>query len=271
MPGSVPLLLFRSATGIYSLALVFAAVAFARQAAGLARVASGVLVAGVALHVASLCGELSVHGFPLFTTPLSITSGFSLCGVVVGYVLALRFELRQSLGLLVAVPFVISLAALGVDPDFAPFGSRLDGFAIQLHLVAVMVAYACFAVGASLGGMLLIRVRALKERRLGFWSDVMPPLVSLERATVACLGAGFLALSVSTGLAVYHVVTKGWLTSAKGAKALLSLGVWVYYAVVMAGRVRRGWHGERIAVLAVVGGLVAFLAFVLMQAAGRSS
>lgn len=267
--GSV--VLYQGAAGIYGLSFFLASVALARRALGLARVASGVLVAGLALHAVVLVLAVRTSGPRILTTPLGITSGFTFVALFLAYLTALRYRMRQTLCVLFVVPVLVSLASLTVDPGFAPFGHRLDSAWMQLHLAALVVAYSAFSLSASLGVMLVARSRVLKSKTLGFLDDVLPPLMDLDDATMASLHAGFGALSLALALGAVHVRLVGWETAAKVPKAFLAILTWLVYGLALGGRRLRGWRGQQVGWMALVAAAIAFGSFVAMQVVGRSA
>jgi ABC-type uncharacterized transport system permease subunit len=258
--------LYQSAAGIYLLSFVIALVAFFRRNAGLSRVSSGMLFAGLSLHTLTLLGLYQEHGLTRFLeTPLNITSVYVFFTLVMGYVAVLRYGFRGSLCVLFAVPITISLASLTLDPSFSPFAAKVVGVWIQVHLITLMLAYGAFTVASGLGLMLVIRVRTLEQKSRGLLAEILPPMLQLDRATMAALHTGFFLLSFSMLAASYRAISVGWASSGKPGKAFLAVLVWAYYAAVIVGRRWGRWRGARVGWLGFLGILLAFGTFVGMQ------
>lgn len=261
-------LLLRAAIGLYGLSFLLAVVAFARGALGLSRVASGVLFAGLVLQVSAFGYELGQGGGPLLTTPFTIAGAFVLAGVCVSYGVALRHRMRLALSALFAVPVLIGFAWLAVDPAFQPFGDRLDSTLVQVHLGLLVLAYGFFSVAGSLGVMLVLRARSLKEKSPGLLEDSLPPLMTLDAAVMETLGAGFLTLTASVVAACAYSATGGWSGGGKAYKAGIALVVWTIYASVLWARRRSSWSSPRLGRVAVGACAVAFVAFIAIEWVG---
>lgn len=263
--------LYLAAAGIYVLAFVIAVVAFVQRKEDLSRVSSGVLVAGLLLHLHTLGGHFRTHGLTTFLeTPFHISSAYVFVSLLGGYLISLRYGFRSSLCVLFAMPLVIALGSLTIDPSFSPFAARLKGTYVQIHLICLVLAYGAFTVASGLGLMLVARVRSLEQKSRGLLAEVLPPLRQLDRATMVGVEAGFVLLSASILAAAYHASTVGWVAHGKPGKAILAMLVWVFYASLVTGRHWGRWRGGRIGWLAFFGVLFAFGSFVGIQLVGGS-
>lgn len=242
--------------------------AFLRRADGLARVASGALVAGLLLHLLAMRPEVAAHGL---TTPLAITSAYAFACLLLAYLVGLRYHFRSALAPLAAAPLVVILASLRIDPAFRPFGTRLDGLAAQLHLGTLVGAYAAFTIAAGLGAMLALRARSLKQKSGGLVFEILPPQRDLDRATVAMVEVGVVLLTCSMGFAALHVRTAGWVGRARGGKLALSGAIWMMYAGLAAGRRWGHWRAERVGWAALVALPLALGSFALIEILGAAS
>ncbi len=130
---------------------------------------------------------------------------------------------------------------------------------LQLHALLALLAYATLAVATLLALMLWFQDRALRQRQLGGWRRVLPPLTQLETLLFRSLGAGFvlLGLALLTGvlfvadLFAQHLVHK----------TVLSILSWVVLAVLLFGRWRWGWRGPRAVKLTLLAMGLLLLAF----------
>jgi ABC-type uncharacterized transport system permease subunit len=243
-------------------------VAFLRRAEGLARVASGSLVAALFLHLLAMRSEVVAHGL---STPLAITSAYAFACLLLAYLVGLRYRFRSALAPLAATPMVVLLASLRIDPAFRPFGTRLDGLAAQLHLGTLVGAYAAFTIAAGLGLMLALRARSLKQKAGGLVFEILPPQRDLDRATVALVEVGLVLLSLSMAFAAVHARTVGWVGGGRGSKLALACAVWIMYAGLSAGRRWGHWRAERVGWAALVALPLALGSFVLIEVLGRAS
>lgn len=261
--------LYQSAAGIYGLSFFLALVAFLRRAQDLARVASGVLVAGLCLHLLVFLGDFRHEGALVLITPLAITSAYVFFSLLGGYLLALAYGLRASLCVLFALPLTVALGSLSIDPAFSPFAARLQGPWIQLHLVLLVLSYAAFTAASGTGLMLVVRARSLKSKAQGFLAESLPPQVTLDQATMVATRVGFWLLTASILAAATHARTVGWVATGKPGKAVLAMLVWGYYGALTVGRRLGRWRGERVGWLAFFGVLFAFGSFGAIEAVTR--
>jgi ABC-type uncharacterized transport system permease subunit len=117
---------------------------------------------------------------------------------------------------------------------------------LELHASVSLVAYGAFALAGIAGVMYLIQERQLKRRRINSMFYHFPPLTDLFAAITRLVWLGMFLLTVGlvagffTGqpLPVLHMA---W-----------SLGVWVFYAVILFVRHLRSTAPRAIAALCIV-------------------
>jgi len=128
-------------------------------------------------------------------------------------------------------------------------GEDLD-WPLKLHALLALLAYAALAVATLLALMLWFQERALRQRNIGRWLRVLPPLTQLEMLLFRSLGASFalLSLALLTGVVFVDNLFAQHLVH----KTVLSFLSWVVLAVLLFGRWRWGWRGPRAAKLTLV-------------------
>ncbi|MFZ5450067.1 MAG: c-type cytochrome biogenesis protein CcsB [Thermodesulfobacteriota bacterium] len=171
---------------------------------------------------------------------------FAWCLPALGLV-AFRRHLKGYLGSLVAVlsSLLLAYASFGVDSSIKPLMPALKSNWLLVHVVTCFLGYAAFALAFGSAILYLIQER---QPRIS-----LPPLPLLDgliyRTTV--LGFLMLTLGIFTGAV--------WAESAWGRywswdpKETWSLITWLIYAALLHARLLKGWHGRRIAWLAVLG------------------
>jgi cytochrome c-type biogenesis protein CcsB len=172
---------------------------------------------------------------------------FAWCLPALG-LLAFRRYLKGYLGALVALlsTLLLAYASLGdVDSRIKPLMPALKSNWLLIHVVTAFLGYAAFAL--AFGGAILY---LLQERRP---RPSLPPLPALDvliyRTTV--MGFLLLTLGIATG-AVWAETAWGryWSWDPKETWSLIT---WLIYAALLHARLVKGWHGRRIAWLAVLG------------------
>jgi len=171
---------------------------------------------------------------------------FSWCLPALG-LLAFRRYLKGYLGALMALlaSLVLAYASFGVDSQIRPLMPALKSNWLLIHVVTAFLGYAAFALAFGTAILYL-----LQERRP---RPALPPLPLLDsliyRTTV--LGFLLLTLGIATG-AVWAETAWGryWSWDPKETWSLIT---WFIYAALLHARHVKGWHGRRIAWLAVLG------------------
>jgi cytochrome c-type biogenesis protein CcsB len=172
---------------------------------------------------------------------------FSWCLPALGLV-AFRRYLKGYLGALVAIlsTLLLAYASLGgVDSRIKPLMPALKSNWLLIHVVTAFLGYAAFALAFGTAILYLLQDRRPRPS--------LPPLSLLDRLIYRTTVLGFLLLTL--GIATGAV----WAETAWGRywswdpKETWSLITWFIYAALLHARLLKGWHGRRIAWLAVLG------------------
>ena len=171
---------------------------------------------------------------------------FAWCLPALG-LLAFRRYLKGYLGALIAVlsTLLLAYASFGVDSRIKPLMPALKSNWLLVHVVTAFLGYAAFAL--AFGSAILYLIQERRPR------PSLPPLPLLDsliyRTTV--LGFLLLTLGIFTG-AVWAETAWGryWSWDPKETWSLIT---WFIYAALLHARLLKGWHGRRIAWLALVG------------------
>ncbi len=157
---------------------------------------------------------------------------------------------------------VFPLAGLVLMPYVLAGGARPPGaldWPLKVHALLALLAYATLAVATLLALMLWFQDRALRQRQLGGWRRMLPPLTQLETLLFRSLGAGFvlLGLALLTGVLFVADLFAQHLMH----KTVLSLLSWGVLALLLFGRWRWGWRGPRAVKLTLLAMGLLLLAF----------
>jgi ABC-type uncharacterized transport system permease subunit len=174
-----------------------------------------------------------------------------------------RFWRIESVGAFVAPLATGALLAarfLGA-PDPTP---AVRSAVLPLHVTAVLLASALFAVASALAATYLLQEKQLKKKKLvGFFSR-LPPLDVLDRASHRFLLAGFPLLTLGILIGLLWI---GRIHGSEGQTALLRQVLtgfaWLTFAVVLLMRSLGGWRGRRAAWGTIVGFACAALVFIV--------
>lgn len=171
---------------------------------------------------------------------------FAWCLPALG-LLAFRRYLKGYLAALIAVlsTLLLAYASFGVDSHIKPLMPALKSNWLLVHVVTAFLGYAAFAL--AFGSAILYLIQERRPR------PSLPPLPLIDgliyRTTV--LGFLLLTLGIITG-AVWAETAWGryWSWDPKETWSLIT---WFIYAALLHARLLKGWHGRRIAWLAVLG------------------
>jgi cytochrome c-type biogenesis protein CcsB len=197
--------------------------------------------------------ELILHQAPLSNFYESLIF-FAWCLPALG-LLAFRHHLRGYLGALVALLacLLLAYASFGVDSQIRPLMPALKSNWLLIHVVTAFLGYAAFAL--AFGTAILYLVQEPRPR------PSLPPLPLLDSLIYRTTVLGFLLLTI--GIATGAV----WAETAWGRywswdpKETWSLITWFIYAALLHARLLKGWHGRRIAWLAVLGFLAVLFTY----------
>lgn len=255
----IVMLVYFSAALLFLIAGVF-------QLPPLDRLARGGLVLGWGGHSGALLWrwlesyQLGIGHAPLsnFYESLIFFSWSLICIVCLGF----WQQTRAYLGALVATLACILLAYAslgGLESRITPLIPALQSNWLVIHVITCFLSYAAFALG--FGAALLYLVRTRKLNPASFETQGIPTAPELDRLIYRTITVGFflLTLGIITGAV--------WAESAWGSywswdpKETWSLITWLIYAALLHARLVRGWHGKRIAMLAVLGFLAVLFTY----------
>lgn len=210
--------------------------------------------AGVLVHLNGLGMALFLDDVPL----RSMTEGLGLTALVL--VLARlwfggrpRFAALRRILLGLSV-LLLALAAVAPAPGGEPM--QLSPFFL-LHIGLVLTGFAGLALTFSMSTLYLVVRRRLKAKRL---ADIgrLPSLDALDSLILRTMGFGFASLTAGMAVGFTWAATQDVQMRGGDFTTLLTMGVWIWYAVGLSARSLAGWRG-RVSAIFGVGGFAAFM------------
>ncbi|MBL9212120.1 MAG: cytochrome c biogenesis protein CcsA [Opitutaceae bacterium] len=107
---------------------------------------------------------------------------------------------------------------------------------IELHAALAVFSYGVFGLLALTSILYLLRNYSLKSKHLGGWFSFLPSIRDLDLIGVRLLGAGVVILATSLVVGSFY-----WLrdtSSVNTAKLLVTVAIWLAYAVALGLRLR---------------------------------
>jgi ABC-type transport system involved in cytochrome c biogenesis permease subunit len=257
----VPLLLYGFAAGAYL-------AHFARRDEGIGRLATGLLGAAVLAHTFIIGMQTVQAGHaPLVGTTAAVSAFVWLLGLAYLYVELTTNE--RAMGVLVAALLAVLYIIPALDPAVSPRPAVLQSPLFTLHVLAMLFAYASFAVACVVGVTYALLFKEIKAKHLGFFYARLPSLQVLDVMNSRAVTIGWIFLTV--GIVVGGI----WATqvqsspdprvqamSVQDPKILVALVSWGVYSFALFARRAIGWHGRRAAWHSTVAFAIVLLNFV---------
>ena len=257
----VPLLFYAAAAAAY-------ACHFAWRDARAGRFATALLGAGLLAHTFLIGMQTMQAGHaPLVGTSAAISAFVWLLGLAYLYIELTSEE--RSVGVFITLLLVVLGIFPALDPDVSQRPALLQSPLFTIHVLAMLFAYASFALAGVLGLTYVLMFKEIKAKHVGFFYTRLPSLRSLDvmngRAVV--VGWSFLTIGVVVGviwaMQVQHSPDpRAQAMSLADPKILFALVCWGLYSFAVYARKVSGWSGRRAAWLSALGFIVVLLNFV---------
>jgi cytochrome c-type biogenesis protein CcsB len=220
------------------------------------------LFAGFVCHSLTICigfvrsGHIPVNN--LYETLL--VAGWAVASTYL--ILHYKFKLKI-LGVYASplLTLILTIASL-LPKESLQVQSIFKSFWFLIHILAVFIGEAAFALACGVGILYLIQERAIKTKTPGFFFKRLPSLELLDTTGYACIISGFILLSLGliTGM-IYAQSIWGrfWSWDPKEVWSGIS---WLLYAALLHQRITTGLRGRKAAIMAIIGfGVLLFTFF----------
>ena len=189
---------------------------------------------------------------------------FAAWAIMLIYLIMEHRTKQRALGVFPALFAFLAMAyasfSTGVNSKIQPLLPALKSNWLIAHVVTCFIGYAAFAV--SFGISILYITRESKRDISGSTQSLLPDLRQLDEINYQMVLFGFLWLSLGI------ITGSVWADLAWGAywswdpKETWSLITWLIYAALLHARTMKGWRGNRVAWLSIIGfGCVLFTYF----------
>ncbi|MFZ7126037.1 MAG: c-type cytochrome biogenesis protein CcsB [Desulfobacterales bacterium] len=255
-------------TFVYGFSACLYVAAWIFKKPGLGRPATWVLLAAVAgntLGIGLRWMESYQMGFghaPLSNLYESLVFFAWTIGLI--YLVVERKYQNQVIGAFTTPLTCLALAYASLSPNISdriqPLIPALKSNWLIAHVITCFIGYAAFAIAFGISVMYLAGHRR-EAGAGGVLIDRFPAQPVLDELTHQLVMFGFLFLSAGI------ITGSVWANSAWGRywgwdpKETWSLITWFIYATLLHARFMRGWHGQRIAVLSIVGFLAVLFTY----------
>ncbi len=237
--------------GLYFIGILLSLVYLLRRSDVLAKVALGVTCIGFAIHTVALAVQVFSGEEVRWVTFHKALSFFSWSLVLV-FLLVVLLQRLYVLGVFMLPLAFLSLVSTAILPSETPALQPMFQ-AMWVHVTLSMLGTVGFAVAFVAGLMYLMQDRLLKSKQFNVLYFKLPPLDFLDMLNQRSilLGFPFLTMGILTG-AMSAQITLGAYVS-WNSEQIWALVTWVFYFVVLMGRVTVGWRAKKAAYLTIVG------------------
>lgn len=174
---------------------------------------------------------------------------------IAGAFLVLQYKFKLKVLGIYAAPLVTLVMAIAsqLPKEPARVTNIYKSFWLIIHVIAIFIGEAAFALACGAGLLYLIQEHSIKSKQRGFFFRRLPSLELLDHTGYGCIVAGFTMLSL--GLIAGFVYAKSvwgkfWSWDPKEVWAGIT---WLLYAALLHQRLTVGWRGRRAAIMAIIG------------------
>lgn len=221
--------------------------------------------AGFICHTIALGIRLKEGGYVPLANLHEAVSFFSWAIVLAFVWVEIKYQL-YILGSFILPLAFLSLISVTALPSEAPeLNSTLMNAWFGLHTILSVLGIVAFTIAFVAGIIYLIQDRFLKSKQLNTLYSKLPSLDMLDQWNKQSILLGFplLTLGIISG-ALWSQYTLGTLWGNNNSKQALSLGVWIFYLLVLHGRINIGWRAKKAARLAIIGFIGVIFIFVTL-------
>jgi ABC-type transport system involved in cytochrome c biogenesis permease subunit len=257
----LPLILYASAAGAYL-------AHFAGRDRSIGRLATALLGGAVLSHTFIIGMQtVQVGHAPLVGTTAAVSAFVWLLGLAYLYVELTTDE--RAMGVLVTALLATLYVIPALDPGLSPRPAVLQSPLFTIHVLAMLFAYASFALAGVLGVTYVLLFKEIKAKHLGYFYARLPSLQVLDvmNGRVVTIGWIFLTIGIMVG-GIWASQVQGspdprvQAMSPVDPKILVALVCWAVYSFALFARRAIGWTGRRAAWLSALGFVIVLLNFV---------
>ena len=225
--------------------------------------ASRIALGALLIH-ALWCGIRTYHlGFLPIYSGHDFSSTFAM-GALFAILIFERLSQRRDLGAFVLpVVLVLMVYAWTLPRNAIPLVQIFKSYWLTIHILVVVIAYACFAATFAASCLYLVRARSNSTGTTEATSSASLAKIDRIAYRVTAIGFTFMTICIITGAI--------WAESAFGRywawdeKETWSLITWLVFAAYLHVRYHRGWNPQKAAILAIVGFLTVLMNFFGVQ------
>ena len=206
---------------------------------------------GFLFHTLALVSRMIEAGQIPLTTMHEALSFFSWALVLVFLIVELLYRVQILGSFILPLAFISLISAAALPKEIKALAPIFRN--VWMHVTLSLLGTVAFAIAFIAGLMYLIQEHLLKSKHRNALYHKLPALDFLDELNRKAISLGFplLTLGIITG-ALFAEFTRGSFLN-WNAEQIGALGTWLFYLIVLLGRVTVGWRAKRAAYLTVVG------------------
>jgi cytochrome c-type biogenesis protein CcsB len=260
--------LFMTTMVLYLASTGLSLVYLLRRSEALPRVVLAVTGLGFIAHTVALVSRTVALSQVPMTSFHEALSFFSWALVLVFLAVDFRYRVHV-LGSFILPLASLSLLSAAALPKEVPTLQPVLG-TVWLHVTLSILGTVGFAVAFAAGIMYLIQDGLLKSKKFNVLYSKLPPLDFLDHLNQQSivLGFPFLTLGIITGAISAEFARGSYLNW--NPEQTWALVTWLFYFIVLLGRLTVGWRAKRAAYLTIIGFAGVLLTFIGVVLKGHS-
>jgi ABC-type transport system involved in cytochrome c biogenesis permease subunit len=254
----LPLVLYAAAAAAY-----FAH--FSKPEPRSGRLATALLGGAVLAHTFLIGMQTMEAGYaPLVGTTAAVSAFVWLLGLAYLYVELTTDE--RAMGVFVTVLLAVLMILPALNPQTEERPALLRSPLFTVHVLAMLFAYASFALAFVLGITYVLLFKEIKAKHLGFFYTRLPSLQTLDKMNGRAIIVGWVFLSAGLLIGGIWASQIGGSTDPRAQamrvadpKILFALLSWGTYTFALFARRTIGWSGRRAAWLSAIAFVIVLL------------
>jgi cytochrome c-type biogenesis protein CcsB len=267
----MPVIFFMGTVALYLLGTAFFLAYLLRRSEALSKVSLAITGIGFLSHTIALGTRMMLANHVPLSSFHEAMLFFSWALVLVFLLVEMRHHIHVLGSFILPLALVSLLSAAALPREVPTLEPVLR--TVWVHVTLSMLGTVGFAVAFVAGIMYLIQDGLLKSKRFNVVYAKLPPLDFLDRLNQQSIVVGFplLTLGIIAG-AVSAEFARGsalnW-----NPEQTWALVTWLFYFVVLMGRITVGWRAKRAAYLTIIGfaGVILTLIGVVLKGHGATA
>jgi cytochrome c-type biogenesis protein CcsB len=215
---------------------------------------------GFIFHTMTLLNRMFEAGYVSLNRLFDAMAFFAWALVLVFLLVELRFRIHVLGSFVLPLALISLLSGAMLPTEMRPPDTSMRTAWVYTHTALALLGAVAFAIAFLVGVMYLIQERLLKSKQFNNLYNKLPSLDVLDDLNYKAiiLGFGLLTLGIIIGAWGAGYVS-GWFWD---PREIFTLAIWLFYLIVLHGRITVGWRAKKAAYLAIIGFVGVIFSFV---------